>query len=88
VRREEADDRHGDAVAGEVVGVTYSSGSPISRAASRGDSRRERTLPPLTTMMNWRLEPPDGVRRHPATSSNRISARCTLLPAASTRVRL
>ena len=31
-------------------------------------------------MITWRLDPPAGVRRQPATSSKRISARCTLTP--------
>ena len=48
-------DRHADAVAADMVGVVVARrqpvivGSPISRAASRGDSRRERTCRPSTT---------------------------------------
>jgi len=35
---------------------------------------------PVTTKITWRLDPPAGVRRHPDTSSKRISRACTLLP--------
>src|SRR3989344_3528824 len=47
----------------------------MRRAASRGLRRRERTRPPSTTTMDWREDPPRGVRRQPARPSNRTSAR-------------
>ena len=59
-----------------------------SRGLSCDEINRDRILFPSTTMMVCRLEPPAGVRRHPATSSNRISARCTFTPFSSYRVRL
>ena len=41
----------------------------INLAVSRGDSRRDRTSPWSITSTVCRLEPPPGVRRHPARSS-------------------
>ena len=55
-------------------------GKPISLAVSLVEMSRDRIFSPSTTMMSCREEPPAGVRRHPAMSSNRISARCTLMP--------
>ena len=78
---EKANDRDGDAVAGDVIGFVVIVrqhvlfGNPMRRAASRGESRRDRTFFPSTIMIVWRLEPPAGVRKQPATSSKRISAR-------------
>ena len=43
----------------------------MRRAASRGSMSRVRVPSPSTTMRNWRLEPPPGVRRQPASSSKR-----------------
>jgi hypothetical protein len=76
------DDLHDDAVAGDVIGVVVfgrqlvESGSPIRRTASRGDSSSERTPAPSTTRIRCRDDPPSGVRRQPAMSSNLTSARC------------
>ena len=57
--RQKPDHRHGDAVAQEVVPVRLAIGqpvilgSPISRAASRGDTLRERTASPSTNRRRW-----------------------------------
>ena len=76
---------NGDAVAHQVVGRDIVAGQlvvsdkPISRAASRVERRRVRTVSPSTTMMSWMLDPPPlAIRRHPATSSKRTSTRWTL----------
>ena len=52
----------------------------MRRAVSRLEMRRDRTLQPSTTRTSCRLEPPAGVRRHPAMSSKRTSARWTFRP--------
>ena len=49
--------------------------SPIQYALTWPDR-----LPGCSPTMNWREEPPPGVRRHPASPSKRTSARCTLTP--------
>ncbi|WP_246047898.1 hypothetical protein [Hankyongella ginsenosidimutans] len=77
----EMNNRHHHAIAGEVIGfvVVFRQfvflGKPMRRAVSRLEIRRERTLSPSTTTISWRLDPPAGVRRHPAMSSKRTSAR-------------
>ena len=63
------------------------SGRPISRAASRGVIRRVRIFSPSTSIRNWRLDPPPGVRRQPASPSKRASAWTLTPPEPSGRVR-
>ncbi len=64
----EANARHHDPVAGEVIGFVVFFGQlvfvgrPIRRAVSRLEINLERTLSPSTTRISWRLEPPAGAQ--------------------------
>lgn len=53
------------------------SGAPMRRAASRAVRSRMRMRFRSTNTTVWRLDPPTGVRRHPANPSKRTSARCS-----------
>ena len=94
VRGEMAHDRSANAVAADMVGVVVAARQPVAvaaapsaappRAATAAASGRSR---PRRRGSICRDEPPAGVRRHPATSSKRTSARCRLPPFSSGRVR-
>ena len=88
-------DRHADAVSTDVIGVVVACRAARNRRSTpsaaplRGATiSRERTVLPSTTRIVWREEPPAGVRRQPAMSSKRTSARWRLSPFSSGRVRL
>ena len=98
VLRQMRHSRHNKAIANQMLGVVVLFRQFVffrqthQAASSLADSSLDRTLSPSTTRMVCRLEPPLGVRRHPAISSNRTSARTTpprvRLYSAPTRKRL
>lgn len=65
-----SDKRHCNLPAKDSCPPTPSDARRLTR-----ESKRERIFSPSTTMITCRLEPPAGVRKQPATSSKRISAR-------------
>ena len=58
VRRQKTNHGHSDAIARDAIGLvvvlrqSVSAGSPIRRAASRGNNNLERTLLPLATIID------------------------------------